>query len=74
MLTSNLLQYELRRACAEVGLTQKELAAALAPVQALPLLRQEDLELEDARWVHRDWLARALPGALRSALWPGLHS
>ena len=45
-----------------MGLTQAEMESALGPVQALPELREEDLELQDARWVHRDWLARALPG------------
>ena len=57
------MQAQLHRAAAEVGLTQPEVAAVLGPVHSLPELREEDLELEQACWFHRSWLARALPGA-----------
>lgn len=59
-----LVQAQLRRAAAEVGLRPDELAAVLGPVQRLPELREEDLELEQACWFHRAWLTRALPGEL----------
>ena len=56
------MQAQLHRAAAEVGLTQAEVAAVLGPVHSLPELQEEDLELEQACWFHRSWLARALPG------------
>ncbi len=55
-----VVQSQGKAAAQDVGLTAQEVDAVLGP--ALPAIRCDDAELENARWFSRDWLMAVMAG------------